>query len=145
MFSAGIMPFRRRREVEVLIAHPGGPIWANRHEGSWSIVKGLVEPGEDPFAAACREFEEETGWGAPPGTPIELGEVRQRSGKRVVAWAIEADYDPATLAGDTVTMLWRGRLLTFPEIDAVRWAEPDVARALLNPAQTAFVDRLLAW
>ena len=145
MFSAGIMPYRRRSEIEVLIAHPGGPIWANRHEGSWSIVKGMVEPGEDPFAAARREFEEETGWPAPLGNPVDLGEVVQRSGKRVVAWAIEADYDPDTLAGDSVTMFWRGRLLTFPEIDVVQWADPDTARALLNPAQVAFVDRLLAW
>jgi predicted NUDIX family NTP pyrophosphohydrolase len=145
VFSAGILPFRRRDELEMLVAHPGGPLWANRHEGSWSIVKGMVEPGEDPYDAARREFEEETGWRAPVGAVLELGEVIQRSGKRVVAWAIEADYDPETLAGDTVTMPWRGRLLTFPEIDVVRWAAPDEARMLLNPAQRAFVDRLLAW
>ncbi len=126
----------------MLIAHPGGPLWAHRHEGSWSVVKGLVERGEAPLDAAVREFAEETGWPAPDAPPLHLGHVFQRSGKRVEAWAVEADYDPATLDGDTVTMLWRGRLLTFPEIDEVRWADPNEARLLLNRAQTEFVDRL---
>ena len=144
VFRAGLLPFRHRSGLEVLIAHPGGPLWANRHEGAWSIVKGMVEPGEDPLTAARREFAEETGWTPPAGQVIPLGEVIQRSGKRVVAWGIEADFDPGTLDGDTVTMRWRGRLLTFPEIDQVVWADPGEARLLLNSAQAVFVDRLQA-
>jgi predicted NUDIX family NTP pyrophosphohydrolase len=107
------------------------------------VVKGLVERGEAPFEAAKREFAEETGWDPPEeGPALHLGHVYQRSGKRVEVWAVAADYDPATLDGDTVTMLWRGRPITFPEIDQVRWVEGDMARILLNPAQAEFIDRL---
>ena len=104
----------------------------------------MVETGEDPLDAAMREFSEETGWPPPPGPTLHLGHVYQRSGKRVELWAVEADFDPATLDGDTVTMRWRGRVMTFPEIDEVRWAGTDEARILLNPAQAEFVDRLIA-
>jgi predicted NUDIX family NTP pyrophosphohydrolase len=144
MFSAGLLPYRQSSGgLEVLIAHPGGPLWAHRNEGSWSVVKGLVERGEVPFDAARREFAEETGWDPPEGVPpLHLGHVFQRSGKRVEVWAVPADYDPATLAGDAVTMMWRGRAITFPEIDEVRWADPDTARLLLNPAQAEFIGRL---
>ena len=145
MFSAGLLPFRQHSRLEVLIAHPGGPLWAHRHEGSWSIVKGLVERGEAPYQAARREFAEETGWEPPDGVPaLHLGHVFQRSGKRVEVWAMEADYDPDTLDGDTVTMLWRGRAVTFPEIDEVRWVGSPEARLLLNPAQSEFIGRLEA-
>ena len=102
MISAGILPYRPT--LEVLIAHPGGPFWANKDEGAWSVVKGLVEPGEDPRDTAAREFREETGWPPPPEPWVELGEARLRSGKRVRVWAAAADYDPATLDPGTVTM-----------------------------------------
>ncbi len=138
--SAGVLPFRRSSgKIEVLIAHPGGPFWARRHRGAWSIVKGELDPGEDPEAAARREFEEETGWSLPDGPWIPLGRVVQRSGKEVLAWAVEADFDPATLRPGTFTLGGRA----YPEIDRVEWCGPDEARTLLNPAQAAFVDRLL--
>jgi len=143
--SAGILLYRRGDEIEVLIAHPGGPYWAHKDSGSWSIPKGIVEPGEHPKATARREFIEEIG--LDPGEPdIELGEVRMRSGKIVVAWAIEGDFDPADLDSDEIEVEfpWRsGRKIRFPEIDRVMWAKPQVARKKLNPAQGALVDRLV--
>jgi predicted NUDIX family NTP pyrophosphohydrolase len=141
--SAGILPFRRRDGVEVLVAHPGGPFWASKEEGAWSIVKGLVEAGEDDVTAATREFEEETGWRL-DGELVPLGEIRQKSGKTVAAWAVETDADPETLAPGTFTMDWHGQARSFPEIDRVAWVDPDTARRLLNPAQAPLVDRLLA-
>lgn len=141
--SAGLVPFRRRADgFEVLIAHPGGPLWKDKEAGAWSVIKGELDPGEDPQVAARREFGEETGWEPPPGKLIGLGEVTQRSGKRVLAYAIEADFDPTVLEPGTFTMRWRGRPAEFPEIDRVAWCSPSEARRLLNPAQAPFVDRL---
>lgn len=140
--SAGILPFRRREGIEVLVAHPGGPFWSSKDEGAWSIVKGLVEPGESDADAAAREFEEETGWRL-EGERLPLGEIRQRSGKLVVAWAVETDADPATLEPGTFTMEWHGQTRSFPEIDRVTWVDPPTARRLLNPAQVPLLDRLL--
>jgi predicted NUDIX family NTP pyrophosphohydrolase len=136
------MPFRRLASLEVLIAHPGGPLWANKDAGHWSIVKGEINPEEEPRTAAAREFEEETGWICPPGNWLDLGSVRLKSGKTVLAWAIEADLDPSTLSPGLFSMVWKGRRQEFPEIDRVAWCNPGEARLLLNPAQADFVGRL---
>lgn len=142
--SAGFLPYRRGDPVEVLIAHPGGPFFARKDAGAWSIVKGLVEECEDRLAAARREFVEETGWPLPDELfVIDLGTVTLKSRKVVQAWAFERDFDPSTLDPGTFEMRWRGRVQSFPEIDLVTWAAPDEAKRLLNPAQTVFVDRLL--
>lgn len=138
MRSAGLLPYRLGSKLEVLIAHPGGPFFARRDDGWWSIVKGLEESGEASTAAAAREFEEETGWPAPAEPWIDLGETILKSRKVVTAWAVEADFDPATLIPGTFQM--RGR--EYPEIDRVIWAPADLARAKLNKAQCVFVDRL---
>lgn len=146
--SAGLLLYRRSGDsVEVLIAHPGGPIWSRRDLASWSIPKGALNgPDEDLVDAARREFREETGHPPPDGTPIDLGEVRMRSGKTVHGYALEGDMEPGTLRSMRVEVEWppkSGRLLNVPEIDRVVWASPEEARRRLNPAQSAFVDRLL--
>lgn len=121
-----------------MIAHPGGPFWANRDDGAWSLVKGLIEPGEDERAAAAREFEEETGWSVSSSDWIPLGETRLKSRKVVAAWAVEEDFDPANLSPGTFQMYGR----EYPEIDRVDWVSPEAARVKLNPALAVFVDRL---
>jgi predicted NUDIX family NTP pyrophosphohydrolase len=145
--SAGLLLYRRTGDVvQVLIAHPGGPIWSRRDAGAWSLPKGAPNDGEDLFATACREFEEETGHRAPDGDAIDLGEVRMRSGKTVHGWGVEGDLDPANLHSMLVEVEWppkSGRLITVPEIDRILWADPTEARRRLNPAQADFVDRLL--
>jgi predicted NUDIX family NTP pyrophosphohydrolase len=150
--SAGILLYRRRDgQLEVLLAHPGGPFFVNRDEGHWTIPKG--EPGEDDElpGAAAREFEEETGHALiavardPAVSPLDLGSVVQASGKRVHCWAVEGDLDPATATSNTFEMPWppgSGRLRTFPEIDRVEWFPVDEARRHANPSQAEFVDRL---
>jgi predicted NUDIX family NTP pyrophosphohydrolase len=140
--SAGLLPFRRAERLEVLIAHPGGPFFARRDAGAWSIVKGELEDDEAPLQGALREFGEETGWPVPRGPFFELGEVRQRNGKVVLAWGVETDHDPQSLAPGTFEMSWRGRMQSFPEIDRVVWADPAEASRLLNPAQVPFLARL---
>lgn len=143
MRSAGLVPYRRLHgDLEILIAHPGGPFWARRQEGAWSVIKGEVADGEDPLAAALREFAEETGWDPGSIEPIALGEVTMKSGKVVTAWAFQTDFDPSSLSGETVTTEWRGRLVSFPEIDQVRWVARDEAERLLNPAQAVYYERL---
>lgn len=143
--SAGLLPFRMSPSIEVLIAHPGGPFWARKDLGSWSVIKGLVEDEEDVQAAARREFTEETGWMVPDDVRfMDLGTVTLKSRKIVHAWAFEGDFDPATLSPGHFEMEWRGRLQSFPEVDRVMWAEPPEARRLLNPAQVPFVDRVIA-
>jgi predicted NUDIX family NTP pyrophosphohydrolase len=145
--SAGLLLFRRRPDgLELFLAHPGGPFWKGREAGAWTIPKGLAEPGEDPLAAACREFEEETGL-KPRGPFIPLGNVRQKAGKVVHAWAWEGDADPALVTSNTMKTEWprgSGRWLTFPEVDRCGWFAPDLAREKLNPAQAALIDRLVA-
>lgn len=136
--SAGLLPFRLDGTLEVLIAHPGGPFWANRDEGAWSLVKGLIEPDEDERSAAAREFEEETGWRVSTSNWIPLGETRLKSRKVVSAWAVEEDFDPLELNPGTFQM--HGR--EYPEIDRVDWMSPDEARVKLNPALAVFIDRL---
>ena len=141
--SAGILPFRSMPTLAVLIAHPGGPFWAGKEAGAWSIVKGQVEPGEGLLTAAQREFAEETGLPVPTGPFIELGEVTQRAGKTVHVWAVEADVDDAAFRPGTITIVVGGRELVIPEIDRISWVAPGEARRLLNPAQAVFIDRLL--
>ena len=138
MRSAGLLPYRLRGNVEVMIAHPGGPFFAGRDKGAWSIVKGMVEKDEDDRQAAIREFEEETGWEAPTEGWVSLGETVLRSRKVVVAWAVERDYHPAIL--DPGMFQMHGR--SYPEIDRVEWMNPDLARVKLNGAQSVFIDRL---
>ena len=142
MRSAGLLPYRFTAELEVLIAHPGGPFWAKKDTGAWSLVKGVVEDGEDPRLAAGREFTEETGWPPPPEPWLELGEVRLRSGKWVVGWAAAADFDPVDLRPGEFTMNLGGRPATFPEIDRVGWFPTNVARDKLNPVYGEFLDEL---
>jgi predicted NUDIX family NTP pyrophosphohydrolase len=144
--SAGLLLYRvRDGRPEVLIGHMGGPFWAKKDEGAWSVFKGEYEDGEEPLLAARREFEEETGSPPPHGPTVALGEVRQSSGKRVVAWAVEGDFDPATLVSNTFTTEWpprSGRQVEFPEVDRAEWFDLETARSKLVRAQAAFVDAL---
>jgi len=147
--SAGLLLYRRVDDsIEVLIAHPGGPIWARRDTAAWSIPKGApLDTESDMLVAARREFEEETGHTPPTGEPIDLGEVRMRSGKTVRAWAYEGNLDPSKMHSLEVEVEWppkTGLTVVVPEIDRVVWARPAEARRRLNPAQAEFVDRLLA-
>lgn len=136
--SAGLLPYRIHRSLEVLIAHPGGPWFERRDNGAWSIVKGIVKDGEADESAAVREFEEETGWPAPGVGWVSLGETVLKSRKVVVAWAVESDFDLDTFDPGTFTLYGR----EFPEIDRVLWMAPETARVKLNPAQAVFVERL---
>lgn len=143
MRSAGIIPYRHGSGgLEILIAHPGGPFWARRQVGAWSIVKGEIGEGEDALNCAVREFREETNWTLEPANAIPLGDVRQKAGKSIVAWAVEADLDPSELVSEAVTIDLRGQKITFPEIDEVRWCGRDESLRLLNPAQTVYYERL---
>ncbi|HEV2856945.1 MAG TPA: NUDIX domain-containing protein [Solirubrobacterales bacterium] len=149
MRSAGILLFRRNGgETEFLLVHPGGPFWAKKDAGAWSIPKGQIEGEEEPRACAIRELEEELGE-APELDPeqlIELGSIRQRAGKVVEAWAVEAEFDPAVLASNTFAMEWpprSGRQQEFPEVDRAEWFDLETAREKILPAQAEFLDRLL--
>ena len=145
--SAGILLFRPRSgQLEVLLGHPGGPFFANRDVGHWTIPKGEVDGDEDLVAVARREFEEETGNRPPDGEPIELGSIVQKGGKIVHAWALEGDLDPATAESNTFQMVWppgSGRLQTFPEIDRVEWFDVDEAKRRVKPTQIPLIDRLV--
>ncbi|MFZ1997698.1 MAG: NUDIX domain-containing protein [Solirubrobacteraceae bacterium] len=143
--SAGLLLFRSGEDLEVLLVHPGGPFWAQRDLGAWSIPKGECEDGEDPLATARREFGEELGTPAPQGEPLELGEVRQKAGKTVLAWAIAGDLDPEQITSNTFTMEWpprSGRSQEFPEVDRAGWFGLAEARERINPAQVVLLDRL---
>jgi predicted NUDIX family NTP pyrophosphohydrolase len=146
--SAGILLYRRREDgLEVLLVHPGGPVWAKRDAGAWSMPKGECQPGEDPRATARREFAEELGTQPPAGPELELGEVRLRSRKRVLAWALEGDLDPRTFVSNTFSLEWpprSGRRIEVPEVDRAEWFGLEQARVKLNPAQAELVDRLEA-
>lgn len=145
--SAGLLLFRRGEGgVEVFLAHPGGPFWAKRDAGAWTIPKGLVDEGEDPLDAARREFQEETGI-RPAGEFLPLGSVRQKAGKTVHAWAWEGDADPARIVSNRMEIEWpprSGRWKSYPEVDRCGWFAPEEAREKLIPAQAELVDRLLA-
>jgi len=144
--SAGILLFRTRSGTpEVLLVHPGGPFWARRDAGAWSIPKGEHGDDEDPLQCALREFAEETGSALEPAELIELGTIRQKAGKLVTAWAAEGDLDPATVTSNTFTIQWpprSGRMAEFPEVDRAEWFALAHARDKLVPAQAELVDRL---
>lgn len=128
---------------EVLLVHPGGPFWAKKDAGAWSLPKGLLEPGEDPLACALREFAEELGHPAPPGPYAPLGEVALKSGKRVIAFAARGQLDPATIHSNEIDLEYparSGRILRIPEVDRATWASLERARVLLNPAQLPLVE-----
>lgn len=134
-------------EREILLVHPGGPFWAGRDEGAWSLPKGELEPGEEPLAAALREFAEETGFSPPPGPHHPLGEVRQRSGKRVIAFAARGDVDPGRLRSSEIDIEWpprSGRVLRIPEVDRAGFFRPDEAFRKVIAAQQPLVARALA-
>jgi len=143
--SAGLLLYRLiDGEPEVLLVHPGGPFWQGKDLGSWSVPKGEVDAGEDPLVAARREFAEETGFPV-VGEARSLGEVRQRSGKRVHAWAVRGDVDPARLESNDFELEWpprSGRVQKFPEVDRAEWFNLDEARRRILPAQIPLIDRL---
>jgi predicted NUDIX family NTP pyrophosphohydrolase len=146
--SAGLLLYRRSDggSLELLIAHPGGPFWKRRDEGAWTIPKGLIEDGEADLDVARREFREETGHEPPLDGTVSLGEVQLASGKTVLGWAAEGDLDPEAATSNEIEVEWpprTGRRVSVPEVDRVAWVRPAEARRLLNPAQAAFVDRLL--
>lgn len=145
--SAGILVFRRPPGggIEMFLAHPGGPFWAKKDDGAWSIPKGLLAEGESPEAAARREFAEETGV-AIDGALIALGEFRQPGGKIVTAFAVEGDINPATINSNTFVVEWpprSGRTAEFPEIDRAGWFDPDTAMRKVVKGQRPILDALL--
>src|SRR3954470_4288572 len=142
--SAGLLMYRRTAggAIEVLLARPGGPYWRGKDAGAWTLPKGEYEPPEEPLAAALREWREETGFAAHPPF-IPLGEVTQKAGKRVMAWAFEGDCDPAALQCNTFEIEWpprSGRRKSFPELAEVQWFDIGEARVRINAAQAAFLD-----
>jgi predicted NUDIX family NTP pyrophosphohydrolase len=145
--SAGLLLFRRTDNgLEVLLGHMGGPFFARRDAGAWTVPKGEYEPDDEPaWEAARREFQEELGLPPPEGEAVPLGEVRQTNGKTVTAWAVEADLDPAAITPGTFLLEWpprSGRMREFPELDRVEWFGLERARDLIVTAQAAFLDRL---
>jgi predicted NUDIX family NTP pyrophosphohydrolase len=146
--SAGILLHRRLTAgLEVLLVHPGGPFWARRDEGAWSIPKGEYGPDEDPLAAARREFEEELGTPPPAGPAEDLGEVRQKAGKLVRAFALEGDLDVEEIHSNTFPLEWpprSGRTIEVPEVDRAEWFSLDEAGKKINPAQAELLERLAA-
>ena len=145
--SAGILLYRTVAGApEVLLVHPGGPFWARRDAGAWSIPKGEYEDGDDPLATALREFEEETGTALRLDDVTELGSVRQSGGKLVSAWAAEGELDAEAIRSNSFTMEWpprSGRMAEFPEVDRAGWFGVEAAREKVVAAQRAFVDRLV--
>jgi len=144
--SAGILLYCRRAPgLQVLLVHPGGPAWAKRDLGAWSIPKGEYEPDEDPLHAARREFAEELGVAAPDGPVEDLGEIRQRSGKRVRAWALEGEFDVDAVSSNTFEFEWpprSGKMIEIPEIDRAEWFGLSAAREKINVGQVPLIDRL---
>ena len=145
-FSAAILPYRvSNGRLEVFLVHPGGPFWAKKNLGAWTLAKGEFEPPEDPLAAARREFTEETGF-AIHGALIPLTPRKQPGGKTVHAWAVEGDYDPAAARSNTFEIEWppgSGASRTFPEVDRAAWFDLDEARRRLLPGQVPFLDELV--
>jgi predicted NUDIX family NTP pyrophosphohydrolase len=143
--SSGILMFRRRPAgLEVLLAHPGGPFFARKDEGAWSIPKGEAHPDEDLLSAARREFAEEVGF-EPAGQFIQLHPITQKGGKVVHAWAVEGDCDPTAARSNTFTMEWpphSGRQAEFPEIDRVTWFDVQAAKRKIKQAQAALIEEL---
>jgi predicted NUDIX family NTP pyrophosphohydrolase len=145
--SAGILLFRKRpADVEVMLVHPGGPFWARKDDGVWSIPKGLVDEGEDLLAAAKREFLQETGM-AVDGEFLDLGAHKRPGGKKIAAWACEGDFDPASLKSNTFSLEWpprSGRLAEFPEVDRAAWCSIDDALEKINKGQKPIIAALEA-
>ena len=145
--SAGLLLFRRRvAGVEVFLVHPGGPFWAKKDEGAWSIPKGLYEDDEDPFAAAQREFAEEVGTRI-DGEFASLGEFKLPSGKRLSVWAVEGELDASTVSSNLFEMEWppkSGKRAQFPEVDRAGWFTPEIARSKLTKGQMQVLDAFLA-
>jgi predicted NUDIX family NTP pyrophosphohydrolase len=145
--SAGLLLYRRRAgQLEVFLVHPGGPFWAKKDAGAWTIPKGEIDEGEDELAAARRETSEETGF-TPEGEFVALSPIRQKAGKVVVAWAIEAECDPAQLRSNLFSMEWpprSGRMAEFPEVDRGAWFSLDEARGKLLESQLPLLDSLQA-
>jgi predicted NUDIX family NTP pyrophosphohydrolase len=146
MTSAGLLLYRRTPRLEVLIGHMGGPFWARKDEAAWSIPKGEYGPGEEPFAVALREFEEELGTPVPADDFLPLGEVKQAGGKVLTVWAAEGDLDAEAAQSNTFSLEWpprSGRFQEFPEIDRAAWLPVDEARTKLVRGQVPLLDRLL--
>ncbi len=145
--SAGLLLFRETPEgVEVLLVHPGGPYWAKKDDGAWSIPKGEFRDDEEPLAAARREFEEEMGRPV-DGDFLPLEPLKQPSGKRVLAWAVDADFDPSALQSNTFSMEWppkSGRQQQFPEVDRAAWFDIHAAKQKILKGQAPFLDQLIA-
>lgn len=147
--SAGVLLFRDRAAPELLLVHPGGPFWAKKDLGAWTIPKGEPEGGEDRRRCALRELAEELGPAAPSLAPddlIELGSIRQKGGKVVHAWAAEGEFDPTALSSNSFELEWpprSGKLREFPEVDRAEWFDPAGAKGKILPAQEPLVDRLL--
>jgi predicted NUDIX family NTP pyrophosphohydrolase len=144
--SAGILLYRRRgSEIEVLLGHPGGPFWAKKDAGAWSIPKGEIEDNEDLIEAAKREFSEELGHAAPKGPYVELGSWKRKDGKQIYIWATEGDFDVSHITSNTVTIEWppkSGKNLEFPEIDRAAWISLTDAPMKLHKGQDVFMERL---
>jgi predicted NUDIX family NTP pyrophosphohydrolase len=144
--SAGLLVYRRSGDrLEVVLVHPGGPFWVGRELGAWSIPKGEYEADEDPLGAARREFEEELGIAAPDGEVIDLGEVRQRSGKVVRAWAVAGELDVSAISSNTCLVQWpprSGKQIEVPEVDRAQWFELESARERINVGQVPLLERL---
>jgi predicted NUDIX family NTP pyrophosphohydrolase len=144
--SAGILLYRKHNgQLEVLLVHPGGPFWARKDDGAWSIPKGEFESDEDPLRAARREFEEELGTPAPAGQALDLGEIKQRAGKLVQAYALQGDLNTRNITSNTVLIEWpprSGRQLEIPEVDRAEWFTLQEARNRINLAQSELLDRL---
>jgi predicted NUDIX family NTP pyrophosphohydrolase len=144
--SAGILLYRLAGDrPEVLLVHPGGPFWRRRDDGAWSLPKGELAPGDAPLAAALREFEEELGTPPPSGPALSLGEVVQRGGKRVTAFALQGDLDATTIRSNTFELEWpprSGRTASFPEVDRAGWFNLAAAHEKILPAQAPFLERL---
>lgn len=150
--SAGLLLYRPApgagdgAEPELLLAHPGGPLWARKDDGSWTIPKGEIDPGEDPLRAAEREFAEELGRSAPPGERTEIGRLRQPSGKLIIVFGGSGDFDADDVRSNEFEMEWpprSGVVRSFPEVDRAAWYPPSAARAKLTRGQAPFVDILL--
>jgi predicted NUDIX family NTP pyrophosphohydrolase len=143
--SAGLLPYRYAPDgVEVMLVHPGGPFWVHKDDGAWSLAKGEYNQAEDPQAAARREFTEETGLAAPEGELIEIGEVKYGN-KKVLAWAVEADFDISTIKSNMATIEWppkSGKTLQVPECDRAEWFDLQTASVKLVKGQAPFVDAL---
>jgi predicted NUDIX family NTP pyrophosphohydrolase len=146
--SAGLLLYRTGSagDLEVLLVHMGGPLWARREEGAWSLPKGELGEGEAPLAAALREFAEETGHSPPVGEPIELGTIRQSGGKLVHGYALRGDFEVSALRSNSFTMEWpyrSGRSVEFPEVDRAGWFGLAAARRLMVKGQAELVERLI--